>query len=337
MRQDVEADIDQLVLVMQLYTRAGTDENGNEIPNILTMLTMSGFVIDLTSTEAITFNADGETAVASPTQYATNDVWLISATQHARSSADATVILEITVGYQFESDEEVILKPLYANPNWESASGGRIPLDGLSDEIVLTEKSGTQTITFSASPPEMRQIVGTDQPVLVMQMGYLSENENGRNTLTILAMPTLPNFTIDLTNTEEITYQTDFAEITSLDQLTIVNVSPPVGSQLHGRTTFTVTVAYNLASLDTANLNTILRPFEEGPAILTNDVQIISMGERELTYSFEFEPFASDEPSDWLLIVQMADPIYNNHPTQPVLASASPHVNLPDDAYHFEP
>ncbi|MBK7896990.1 MAG: SH3 domain-containing protein [Anaerolineaceae bacterium] len=135
-----------------------------------------------------------------------NDVWLISATQHARSSVDATVTLEITVGYRFESDEEVTLKPLYANPNWESANGGRIPMDGLSEAITLTEKSGTHTITFSESPAVMRQIVGTDQPVLVMQLGYLSEDENGRRELNILAMPTLTGFVIDLIRTEEMQY-----------------------------------------------------------------------------------------------------------------------------------
>ncbi len=147
-----------------------------------------------------------EAAVTSPTQHATNDVWLISATQYARTSTSDPVTLKITVGYQFESDEEVILKPLYANPNWESSSGGRIPIDGLSDSITLTEKSGTQTITFSANPDEMRQIVGTDQPVLVMQLGYLSEAENGRRELNILAMPTLTDFVIDLARTHEMQY-----------------------------------------------------------------------------------------------------------------------------------
>ncbi|MBK8906239.1 MAG: hypothetical protein IPM53_33985 [Anaerolineaceae bacterium] len=146
-----------------------------------------------------------------------NDVWLISATQHARSSADATVTLEITVGYQFESDKEVMLIPLYANPNWESASGGRSPIDGLSEAITLTEKSGTQTITFSENPAVMRQIVGTDQPVLVMQLGYLSEDENGRRELNILAMPTITDFDIDLTSTEEITYEMELPELNELE------------------------------------------------------------------------------------------------------------------------
>lgn len=191
---------------MKLASEVGPESNGVQSFNILATVEAAGFFIDLNRMIEMQYNKPDVTAVTSPTQHAPNDVWLISATQHARSSADARVTLEITVGYQLESDEEVILKPLYANPNWESASGGRSPIDGLSEAITLTEKSGTQTITFSASPAEMRQIVGTDQPVLVMQLGYLSEGENGRRELNILAMPTLAGFTIDLTHAEEINY-----------------------------------------------------------------------------------------------------------------------------------
>ncbi|MCA9945178.1 MAG: hypothetical protein KC449_16950, partial [Anaerolineales bacterium] len=122
-----------------------------------------------------------ETAVHAP-----NDVWLISATQHARTSADAPITLEITVGYQFAVDEPVTLKPLYAAPDWESTSGGRLPLDGLGDEIVLGDSAGTYTFTFSASPATMREIVGTDQPAIIMQLAYEAEDGSGNNRLNIL-------------------------------------------------------------------------------------------------------------------------------------------------------
>ncbi len=492
-----------------------------------------------------------ETAVAPPAQHAANDVWLISAIQHARTSADATITLEITVGYQFASDEEVMLKPLYANPNWESATGGRIPLDGLSDEILLTEKSGTETITFSASPAEMRQIAGADQPVLVMQMGYLSEDENGRRELNILAMPTMSGFVIDLTSTAEITFNSDGAtavipravvsgtdnngltlrrtptgqtiailqegsivlltdvprqesegllwqavettdghtgwvvaefltyparyvpvegqppaemtvpteeagpvylesvvqkerhtavvtfqvivehaildatlqlflvnpdwdydqtniqsfqqfmpqpgqpglsvtatpdqireatgtdypivaaitkpidptngtaivqkfpefpfDLTSREEiwytpindtknrnyLNIVELSPPVGSTMNGEMTFTLTVQYNLLSLDTANLVTMLMPYEGGSAVVGNDVQTITRGEGEITFSFNFEPLVTNVASNWVLEIRMVDPA-EEFP-QSALATASPHDNFPDDVYRFEP
>ena len=53
----------------------------------------------------------------------------------------------------------------------------------------------------------MREVVGTDQPVLVMQLSYLSEDENGNSRLNVLSINTLANFTLDLTGIEEITYQ----------------------------------------------------------------------------------------------------------------------------------
>lgn len=145
------------------------------------------------------------TAVPIP-ERAPNDVWLIAATQHARQSADDPIMLEITVGYQFAVGESVTLKPLYAAPDWESATGGRLPIDGLGDEIVLDGSSGTYTFIFSENPATMREIVGTDQPVIIMQLAYQSEDASGNGRLNILTMPTLSDFAMDLTSTEEIAY-----------------------------------------------------------------------------------------------------------------------------------
>jgi hypothetical protein len=60
----------------------------------------------------------------------------------------------ITVGYQLDSDEEVILKPLYAHPDWSVGGSDRSPIDGLrrrdrADRAKAV--SAHETITFSAS------------------------------------------------------------------------------------------------------------------------------------------------------------------------------------------
>ncbi|WP_420627603.1 hypothetical protein [Candidatus Leptofilum sp.] len=146
-----------------------------------------------------------ETAVTNP-EPAPNGVWLIAATQEARSSADAPITLEITVGYQFAVDEAVTLKPLYAHPEWDMANFGRVPIDGLGEEIVLDGHAGTHTFTFSESPTLMREVVGSDQPMLVMQLAYLADDGVGDTRLHILAMPTFTGFAIDLTSSEEIVY-----------------------------------------------------------------------------------------------------------------------------------
>lgn len=458
---------DHPVIVMKLVSAVGTVSNGVQSFDVLATVEAIGFFIDLNRTIEMQYNKPDVTAVTTP-EHAPNDVWLISATQHARSSADAVVTLEITVGYQFESDEEVILKPLYANPNWESASGERSPIDGLSEAITLTEKSGIQTIIFSASPAEMRQIVGTDQPVLVMQLGYLSDDGNGRRELNILAMPTITDFAIDLTNTEEVAYESDFSigasptqtedagpvylesivqkerhtavvtvevilehtlpdattqlflvnpdwdydltniqsfqrfmpqpgqpglfvtatsdqirEATGTDHpivaaiiepsdpsngtaivqkfpqfpfdltnneeirytpvndksnwnyLEIIELSPPVSSILSNETTFTVTVKYNLVSMDTAVIFTLLLPYQGGDAIVGDDVQTISRGQGELTFSFNFELLETGTTSDWLLELRMHDPAEGISPS--ALATTMPHDNFPNDLYHFEP
>lgn len=145
------------------------------------------------------------TAVANP-ERAPNDVWLIAATQLARTSTTDLITLEITVGYQLSVDETVTLKPLYAHPDWETSGGSRLAVDGLGDEVELDGSSGTHTFIFSESAAVMREIVGTDQPVVMMQLSYLSEDANGNNRLNLLAMPAFTNFTVDLTSIDEIIY-----------------------------------------------------------------------------------------------------------------------------------
>ena len=143
-------------------------------------------------------------------------VTLVSATQYSRTSADNPITLIIDIAYQLNPDEKVILKPLYAHPDWSTAVDGRLPIDGLGDEIVLDgSKStfGTETITFVENPAVMRDIVGTDYPVLVMQLRQLDENGEPTSAVT---METMPNFTLDLTSTEEVTYQMDMAGFESV-------------------------------------------------------------------------------------------------------------------------
>ncbi len=136
-------------------------------------------------------------------------VTLISATQYPRTSVDDPITLMIDIAYQLDSDEKVILKPLYTHPDWSTAVDGRLPIDGLGDEIVLDgakSSFGNETITFVENPAVMRDIVGTDYPVLVMQLRYLDEDGEPTSAVTMEAMP---NFTLDLTSTEEVTYQMD--------------------------------------------------------------------------------------------------------------------------------
>ncbi len=156
-----------------------------------------------------------ETAVNDPCPC----VWLTSATQYPRTSVDDPITLIIDIAYQLNPDEKVILKPFYAHPDWEMAGDGRLPIDGLGDEIVMDgSKSnfGSETITFVENPAVMRDIVGTNYPVLVMQLGYFSEDENDDERLNVISMDTMPEFALDLTSTEEVSYQMDMVGFESV-------------------------------------------------------------------------------------------------------------------------
>lgn len=138
------------------------------------------------------------------------EVWLVSVTQKERPSATAPIELEITLGYEFVSDEDVFVKLSYADPDWENAAaGGRLPIDGLENPVFLDSNQGEVTINATLSPSEALQIVGTENPVLVVEMGYIEEVEfegESDKMLRFLAHETFADYPLDLTTTEEIQY-----------------------------------------------------------------------------------------------------------------------------------
>ncbi len=149
---------------------------------------------------------DSETFQIQPCTNIGNDDAILSVVQKARPSATALVEIEVTVHYEPVTDRELFLKLHYAAPNWESfTGGGRMPIDGMSDYIPLNPEENNVTVTFTGNPVEMAQIVGTDRPALVVQLGYFVEGANGRE-LKILDMRTYPN-AFDLSNPDEIRYE----------------------------------------------------------------------------------------------------------------------------------
>ncbi len=137
------------------------------------------------------------------TNEATDRVWIITATQKARPSANSMIELDMNLGYTLTSTEELFLKLHYAAPDWETVVDGRAPIDSMSDWIPLNPNENNIIITFTGNPAEMEQIVGTDRPALVVQLGYFEEGVNGRE-LKILFAHTFANYPIDLSNSAEI-------------------------------------------------------------------------------------------------------------------------------------
>ena len=200
----------------------------------------------------------------------------------------------------------------------------------LGDEQRVQAGTGFVTITATIEPENITSAISSDEFKLMTGLWGVGENNE---------VPILISFdqemAFNVQALEEVSYQSNSSVTNTLDRLGILDVSPPVGSVLNGRTTFTITVFYELTSMDTANLNTTLLPAFGGAAVLGNDQQIIERGSGELTYSFEFEPLEPDEPSTWMLDLRLESPQAN--PDEAALAAVSPHVDFPNDVYRFEP
>lgn len=139
---------------------------------------------------------------------ASDRVWIESMIQQERPSADATVAITVTVGYELASAAEGVLKLHYAAPDWmEAGANGRLPIDGMSGFEPITADENSVTFTFRGNPGEMAQIVGTDTPVLMVQMGTVTDDGNGSSSLDLFVTKTFPEVVLDLSNSEQVTWR----------------------------------------------------------------------------------------------------------------------------------
>lgn len=139
---------------------------------------------------------------------ASDRVWIESMIQQERPSADATVAITVTVGYELASAAEGVLKLHYAAPDWmEAGANGRLPIDGMSQLEPITVDEDSITITFRGNPNEMAQIVGTETPVLMVQMGELVPHEDGNVQFVLFVTETFSDVALDLTSTGQIVWR----------------------------------------------------------------------------------------------------------------------------------
>ncbi|MAU01516.1 MAG: hypothetical protein CL608_30635 [Anaerolineaceae bacterium] len=303
-----------------LMTRLwATDENGQQTSDLILMGFNQRMSFNVQSLEEINFSlGDGppNDALTAPTEEE-NPVLLESVVQQERHTAVVT--------FQIIVEEPVLnanLQLFLVNPNWDF---DRTNIQSFQLFLPRTNEEG---LFVTATPEQIRQATGTDHPIIAAVLEPFDAT-NGTNIVQ-----KFPEFPFDLTSREEIRY-TPVNDKSNRNYLEIVDLTPPVGSTLRDETTFAITVQYNLVSLDAAELVTWLTPFAWGPAIAGNDVQTISQGEGEITFSFSFEPLETNVESDWALVIKMVDPA-EEFP-QTALATASPHDNFPDDIYHYKP
>lgn len=134
-----------------------------------------------------------------------NQVWLISGEQASRQSATAPIELTLTLGVNLTTVDEATLLVQYANPEWDDSMDGRVPIDGISEEILVTKEMETVEVTATLNPQEMATIAQTEQPVLLLHLGVFEEADDGRFFKTLF-LETVTNIAFDTTRTEQIIY-----------------------------------------------------------------------------------------------------------------------------------
>ena len=283
-----------------------------------------------------------ETATAANTG---NRVWISSITQHARSSKDAPITFEVIVGYEVVSAPEAVIKLHYAAPDWETRQvNGRVPMDGMSEFVPITADENSVTLEFTGSAQEMAQIVGTQNPVPVIQLGNFVEHDDGRGReLQLYALETFAGYPFSLATTEEIRY-TGEAETRQTptpepggDHLAYVSVWPPTSTVITGTTptTFMIQLRYQLETVPEAEILVFMMPAGGGASLVVASEEVTA-GEGEITLSFPFNPrldLYAGEASEWRIFAAMGTFGESGGDS---LAGASPHDSL-EDVWRYEP
>ncbi len=116
-----------------------------------------------------------------------DQVWVESIGFRADEATPGKLPYDVVLGYNLVSAPEGVLKLLLAHPEWEAraSEGTRALINGLTDFVPVTADEGLVTLSFTVEKAEMRAILQTDQPVLVVMLGAQTEQE-----FEVYAMPT---------------------------------------------------------------------------------------------------------------------------------------------------
>ena len=166
--------------------------------------------IELTQIEIQTDMIDVEPTANSIEQFRPNDnIWVISAKQLSRTATDEPVTFEITLGIDLDSSNEAILQLFYSNRAWQGESEGRWPTHRIGSDQVIYVNTEVITVTAVLDPIEMAANVETNIPILMTQLGTLSNENPLQSSFETSLLSTFNNVQFDLQSLESIEYHFD--------------------------------------------------------------------------------------------------------------------------------
>ncbi|KAA3660195.1 MAG: SH3 domain-containing protein, partial [Chloroflexi bacterium] len=136
-----------------------------------------------------------------------DQVWVISAKQISRASANDPITFEITLGVELVSADEGILKLFYSNPAWHTGSEGQLPIHMIGGDQIVDAGKEIVTVTAVLDPTEMKSNVQTNAPILTTQLGTLNPNKPLQSSFETSIMSVFTNVQFDLQSLDNISYQ----------------------------------------------------------------------------------------------------------------------------------
>jgi hypothetical protein len=157
-------------------------------------------------------------------------LWLNSVTPEPGTPLD-NASFTVELGYRLLSAPAADIRLLIAAPNWESASGDRLPVTGAAESIRVARGEGVLTFAFTSEDAAYLHNLLGDEATLAANM--LASGDDGM--MRALTQRTFGD------------YRWPIAAIERLpDRLWFVDIAPPPGTTIHEGDTAVVTLGYEL-------------------------------------------------------------------------------------------
>lgn len=117
-------------------------------------------------------------------------VWIKSVSPASGTAVDGSTVFEVEIAYELVSAPTATLKLHLANPQWQQAVTGQLPIEGISEWLPITAGEGSVLVTYEVEDSNYLATLLDGRATLYIQLA--TEPENGR--LNILLEETFTDY-----------------------------------------------------------------------------------------------------------------------------------------------
>lgn len=117
---------------------------------------------------------------------AEDDAWIESIHLAPRTSAEAPLLYDLSVGYTLRSAADAQMTLHLAEPDWEAVTEGRAPIDRVGEAVPIDANGRSTAFSITVNPAELEAILTTTAPVPVI---IIDRGDRSSQAITVTNLP----------------------------------------------------------------------------------------------------------------------------------------------------